>query len=167
MQAGGRYDFTGTLIVVPDIAVLSMPGAKAVTGSRHKGGDNAVEGVRGLKSLGVRDLNYRMAFLACSVEPTNSRVRLNEFTFLFDFIKYSFNNFIFQFCGGELSGEFLTAEIIKKQMTDAEWNKVYEMSRDKNLCTNLVSSLFPSIHGNDQIKKGDKLLNICQKYQQL
>lgn len=30
--------------------------------------------LRGLKALGVRDLSYRLAFLACSVESTNPRV---------------------------------------------------------------------------------------------
>ena len=30
---------------------------------------------RGLKALGVRDLNYRLAFLACSVTSTSPRVR--------------------------------------------------------------------------------------------
>lgn len=34
--------------------------------ARHKG--NESEGVRGLKSLGVRDLHHRMCFLACSVQ---------------------------------------------------------------------------------------------------
>ena len=29
---------------------------------------------RGLKVLGVRDLTYRLAFLACSVTPTESKV---------------------------------------------------------------------------------------------
>lgn len=50
-----------------------MPGAKAELGSRHKQGDQG-EGVRGLKSLGVRDLNYRMTFLACSISATSLRV---------------------------------------------------------------------------------------------
>lgn len=39
-------------------------------------GEGNNEGVRGLKALGVRDLKYRMAFLACSVTPTNPRVSL-------------------------------------------------------------------------------------------
>lgn len=69
-----RYDFTGTLIVVPDVSVMSLPGTKTEVGSRHKAG-NQGEGVRGLKALGVRDLNYRMAFLACSVTATSLRVR--------------------------------------------------------------------------------------------
>ena len=33
-----------------------------------------MEGVRGLKALGVRDLTYRMAYLACTVVPSNKKV---------------------------------------------------------------------------------------------
>ncbi|XP_069674815.1 DNA replication licensing factor Mcm6 [Periplaneta americana] len=135
VQAGDRYDFTGTLIVVPDVGALALPGTKAEVGSRHKAGDTNTEGVRGLKALGVRELNYRMAFLACSVQATNPR-----------------------FGGGELLMEEVTAEMMKQQMTDAEWNKVYEMSRDRNLYQNLVDSLFPSIHGNDEVKRGIVLM---------
>merc|ERR1712073_169086 len=52
----------------------------------------------------------------------------------------------------------MTPETIKKQMTDAEWQNVYEMSRDKNLYHNLCSSLFPTIHGNDEVKRGIMLM---------
>lgn len=43
-------------------------------------------------------------------------------------------------------------------MTDTEWQKVYEMSRDKSLYHNLCSSLFPTIHGNDEVKRGVLLM---------
>ena len=33
------------------------------------------EGVSGLKALGVRDLNYRLSFLACSVQSSEPEVR--------------------------------------------------------------------------------------------
>lgn len=46
--------------------------------------------------------------------------------------------------------EEMTAETIKKQMTDEEWQKVYEMSLDKSLYTNLCTSLFPTIHGKNK-----------------
>lgn len=131
VQAGDRYDFTGTLIVIPDVAMLQVVGAKAETGTRHKAGEQAMEGVRGLKALGVRDLTYRTAFLACSVQPTSVR-----------------------FGGAELPMNDITTEDMKKQMTDAEWNKVYEMSKDKNLYQNLINSLFPSVYGNDEVKRG-------------
>lgn len=131
VQAGDRYDFTGTLIVVPDVGSIQLPGAKADLRSHHKHGDNVGQGVRGLKALGVRDLNYRMAFLACSVQATTSR-----------------------FGGTDLPMNDISAEDMKSRMTEDEWNKVYEMSRDTKLYQNLINSLFPSIYGNDEVKRG-------------
>lgn len=76
VQAGDRYDFTGTLIVVPDVSVMSTPSARAESASGQKRGDANNEGVRGLKCLGIRDLNYKLAFLACSLSTTDSRVKI-------------------------------------------------------------------------------------------
>jgi DNA replication licensing factor MCM6 len=74
-QAGDKCDFTGTLIVVPDVGSISVPGARAESSARKTGEGPETEGVRGLKNLGVRDLNYRLAFLACSVTQSNPMVR--------------------------------------------------------------------------------------------
>ena len=74
-QAGDKCDFTGTLIVVPDVGSLSLPGARAESSARKTGDGPETEGVRGLKALGVRDLNYRLAFLACSVTQSNPMVK--------------------------------------------------------------------------------------------
>lgn len=60
IQAGDRYDFTGTLIVVPDVGSLSLPGAKAELTTRTKqGSEGQMEGIKGLKALGVRELHYK------------------------------------------------------------------------------------------------------------
>jgi len=84
----------------------------------------------------VRDLSYRTAFLACSVEPSNR--------------KYG---------GLDPHKEVeMSAELMKKQMTESEWMKVYDMSKDKNLYHNLCSSLFPTIYGNDEVKRGVLLM---------
>lgn len=50
-------------------------GVRAQTKShvRQKDADR-LGGLRGLKSLGVRDLTYKMAFLACSIQPSNPAV---------------------------------------------------------------------------------------------
>nr|XP_020504948.1 DNA replication licensing factor MCM6 [Labrus bergylta] len=136
-QAGDRCDFTGTLIVVPDVSQLSTPGVRSETSNRVGGGRQGfeAEGLKGLKALGVRELSYRLAFLACNVAPTNPR-----------------------FGGKELREEEQTAESIKSQMTEKEWEKVFEMSQDKNLYHNLCTSLFPTIHGNDEVKRGILLM---------
>ncbi|XP_066581178.1 DNA replication licensing factor Mcm6 [Prorops nasuta] len=135
VQPGDRYDFTGTLIVVPDVGAISLPSAKAEPGSRHKAGEQQGSGVTGLKALGVRDLTYKIAFLASGVKATSSR-----------------------FGGTETSMEEMTLEEMKKVLSEAEWNRLYEMSRDKNLYQNIAQSLFPSIHGNDEVKRGVTLM---------
>ena len=60
--------------------------------------------------------------------------------------------------GKEIRGEELTAEVIKEHMNEFEWNKIYEMSKDKHLYQSLISSLFPTIHGNDEVKRGILLM---------
>jgi hypothetical protein len=61
-----------------DLMMLTLysPGASAETGTRMRGGQGESEGVQGLKALGVRDLNYRLAFLACTVTACNRKVWL-------------------------------------------------------------------------------------------
>ena len=43
-------------------------------------------------------------------------------------------------------------------MTEEEWDAIYRMSQDKNLYANVISSLFPTIHGNDEVKRGILLM---------
>jgi DNA replication licensing factor MCM6 len=61
---------------------MSTPSARAESASGQKRGDANNEGVKGLKCLGIRDLNYKLAFLACSLSVTGSRVRnYNKYLF--------------------------------------------------------------------------------------
>ncbi|XP_013165746.1 PREDICTED: DNA replication licensing factor Mcm6 [Papilio xuthus] len=136
VQAGDRYDFTGTLIVVPDVGSLSLPGAKAeLTTRTRQGNEGQMEGIKGLKALGVRELHYKTAFLACSVQAMSRR-----------------------FGTAEITADDLTTDDMRKHMTDKEWNQVYEMTKDRNLYNNLITSLFPSIHGNNEVKRGILLM---------
>ena len=57
--------------------VHALTGARAETGSRGRGNEvTQADGLSGLKALGVRDLNYRLAFLACNVKACNKKVGL-------------------------------------------------------------------------------------------
>ena len=49
-------------------------------------------------------------------------------------------------------------ESLKRQMTPSEWERLFEMSNDKNLYHNLVNSLFPTVHGNEEVKRGILLM---------
>jgi hypothetical protein len=77
-KAGDKCTFTGTFIVVPDVSQLGLPGVNAEMMRENRGGRGdggvASQGVTGLKSLGVRDLQYKTAFLACMVQGADARV---------------------------------------------------------------------------------------------
>ena len=80
-KAGDKCVFTGTFIVVPDVSQLRLPGGDMAQLVRegNRGGNAAASsvggaGVTGLKSLGVRDLQYKTAFLACMVHNADGRV---------------------------------------------------------------------------------------------
>lgn len=82
-KAGDKCVFTGTFIVVPDVSQLNVPGGNKAELMReaNKAGANGPGavgggGVSGLKSLGVRDLQYKTAFLACMAHDADSRVRV-------------------------------------------------------------------------------------------
>ncbi|GFS81381.1 zygotic DNA replication licensing factor mcm6 [Trichonephila clavipes] len=49
-------------------------------------------------------------------------------------------------------------ELMQKDLTGLEWQKIYDMSLDRNLYQNLMKSLFPTIHGNDEVKSGILLM---------
>ncbi|CAF2142092.1 unnamed protein product [Brassica napus] len=80
--------FTGTVIVLrPDISALASPEERAECrrdSSQQKSSTAGHEGVKGLKALAVRDLSYRLAFIANSVQiadgsrNTDMRNRQND-----------------------------------------------------------------------------------------
>ena len=122
-QPGDRAEFTGTLVVVPDVA--AMMGPSAIQDSRRNGPKDAGrEGVTGLKELGVRDLNYRLVFLAYHVLGSGS------------------------------AREEETTESVKDKLSNEDWNKINTMRNDPKIYQALCDSIFPHVHGSEEIKKG-------------
>jgi DNA replication licensing factor MCM6 len=96
-KAGDKCVFTGTFIVVPDVSQLNMPGGNKAELMReaNKAGANGPGaagggGVTGLKSLGVRDLQYKTAFLACMAHDADSRVRTVQRLFILQVLRGEF-----------------------------------------------------------------------------
>lgn len=127
VQAGDRCDFIGTLVVIPDVAQLLAANAGLVREETSQGPPG--DGVRGLKSLGVREMTHKIAFMAncCIRESSRKPAQLEELDM------------------GSGEGDMFTNE---------ELETVQKMMADNRLYDNLVNSLFPSIYGNDEIKRG-------------
>ncbi|VDM07419.1 unnamed protein product [Wuchereria bancrofti] len=137
IQPGDRCDFVGALIVIPDVAQLSAPGlrAEASRRNRRRGIGNEQDGITGLKALGVRDMNYKLAFLACNVTAS-----------------------IPSFGSRVLAREDLDHNELWSQLSENEKKVMRKMSEDKSIAQNLIHSLFPDIYGNDEVKLGVLLM---------
>ncbi|VDM51257.1 unnamed protein product, partial [Toxocara canis] len=141
-QPGDRCDITGTLIVIPDVAQLSAPGLRAEASSRNRGRERGAEpeGLTGLKALGVRDLNYKMAFLASGITASSPAVSAPSFG------------------SKDFGREDVDHAVLWNMLTKQEQNTLRNMSNDKAIAHNLASSLFPNIYGSDDVKLGVLLM---------
>ncbi|KAI0897145.1 MCM-domain-containing protein [Annulohypoxylon nitens] len=152
-KAGEKCIFTGALIVVPDVSQLGLPGVRptAIRDDRNtpRGNDVGGSGVSGLKSLGVRDLTYRLAFLANMVTPDSSTPGQTASRQVHDII-----NSLTQTSAdtAETSEEAQTA--ILNSMTPSEIDELREMVHSDHIYGRLVQSLAPTVYGHDIVKKG-------------
>ncbi|KAI4095828.1 MAG: hypothetical protein LQ344_001382 [Seirophora lacunosa] len=157
-KAGEKCVFTGTLIVVPDVSQLGLPGVRpeATRDNRNapRGGDAGGSGVTGLKALGVRDLTYRMAFLACMVTPDTSTPG------------QAANQQLNGQAGNILASLNQTATIdphdtgdqaqdaYLQSLTTAEIDDLKQMVHSDHIYSRLVNSLAPMVYGHEIVKKG-------------
>lgn len=155
-KAGEKCVFTGTLIVVPDVSQFRVPGVRPQAmrdpqGAR--GGDAGGSGVSGLKALGVRDLTYRMAFLATMVTmDTSTQGQSNS-----QHLKGQAGN-ILSSLGQHVDLNETTGEQAQQDyldtLTPAEIDELRQMVQDKRIFMKLVDSLAPMIYGHTVVKKG-------------
>ena len=154
VKAGERCVFTGTLIVVPDISQLGLPGVRpeATRDDSFRSAEVGGGGVSGLKALGVRDLTYRLAFLACMVTPdsttpgqqTNQHLSGESHNIL-----ASLN----QTQEPEDDDE-KAQESLLQSFTPSEVEELKRIVNSEYVYSRLVDSIAPTIYGHQQIKKG-------------
>ncbi|OKL58208.1 DNA replication licensing factor mcm6 [Talaromyces atroroseus] len=154
-KAGEKCIFTGTLIVVPDVSQLGLPGvrpeANRDTGA-FRGGDVGGGGVSGLKSLGVRDLTYRLAFLACMITPdlTTPGQRTNQQ------LSGQSQNILASLNQNDQppEEEEHAQEALLQTFTPAEVQELKQLVESEHVYQRLVNSIAPMIYGHQSIKKG-------------
>lgn len=157
-KAGEKCVFTGTLIVIPDVSQLGLPGIRpmAIRDDRNapRSGDVGGSGVSGLKALGVRDLTYRMAFWACMVTPDTSTpgsTATQQLNGQAGNILASLNQTapIDPNEPGDHAQEAVLAS-----MTPAEIDDLRRMVHSDHIYSRLVNSLAPMVYGHEIVKKG-------------
>lgn len=139
-KAGEKCVFTGTLIVVPDVSQLGLPGGKAemMRDNRNTARGAEQAGVTGLKSLGVRDLTYKLAFLACMATTDDSTVA-GATAVTTDQSSDDPN---------EDQKAFL------ESLSPSEVDDLRRMVHSDHIYSRLVNSIAPTVYGHEIVKKG-------------
>ena len=153
-KAGEKCIFTGALIVIPDVSQLGLPGVKptAVRDNQSRSGD--ANGVTGLKSLGVRDLTYRLAFLACMVTPdtsTQGSAPSQQLVGQSNNILASLNQTA-PIDPNEPGDQ--AQEAVLASMSHDEIEELRAMVHSDHIYMRLVNSLAPMVYGHEVVKKG-------------
>ncbi|KAJ4002592.1 MCM DNA helicase complex subunit mcm6 [Fusarium irregulare] len=153
-KAGEKCIFTGALIVVPDVSQLGLPGTRptAMRDDRNapRGADAGGSGVSGLKALGVRDLTYRLAFLACMVNPDTSSTGQSATSGAADIVNSLVQN---SANDGEQSVEEAQAAVLAS-MNPSEIEDLRAMVHGDHIYSRLVQSIAPMVYGHEVVKKG-------------
>ncbi|KAI5948782.1 MCM6 [Candida theae] len=129
-KPGDKCKFTGCEIVIPDVSQLGLPGVKPQSIKENKGSSELNSGVSGLKTLGVRDLTYKLAFNACHVCSIINKV------------------------GNERDEDNDNSDAYLLSLPQAEVDELKEMVKDEYVYDKLVQSVAPAVFGHDTIKKG-------------
>ena len=146
-KAGEKCIFTGALIVVPDLSQLGLPGVRPEAIRDNKNAPRGIEnGVSGLKALGVRDLTYRMAFLACMVTPDDSPAA--AIASIINAEADGAQDDEDDGTGEEAQNRFL------QSLTPMEIEDLKRMVHSDHIYSRLVNSIAPTVYGHEIIKKG-------------
>lgn len=156
-KPGDRCKFTGTEIVVPNVAQLGLPGVKPTSSLDTRGITRSSEGlnsgVTGLRSLGVRDLTYSISFLACHVVSIGSNTvekGSNEESTYEDTVHMASNlqtTNVYQ-------DDEKDQEIFLNSLNSNEIDELKEMVKDEQIYDKLVRSIAPAVFGHEAVKKG-------------
>ncbi|KPA85170.1 putative DNA replication licensing factor [Leptomonas pyrrhocoris] len=140
-KPGDRVLAVGCAIVVPEVAKLFNLANRREVQRQMTGGQRAqqdaqadMEGATGLRALGVRDLSYRMCFLATTITDGNGDDR-------------KMTHAVKEATDGASERE----EVV---LTPAERQRVQQIRRHDNLLKALTSCVAPNVFKHDVVKLG-------------
>ncbi|KAJ1969178.1 MCM DNA helicase complex subunit mcm6 [Dispira parvispora] len=157
-KAGDKMVFTGSLLVVPDVSQINAPGNKAesqrdVAGQRRVREGYGDDGVTGLKSLGVRDLTYRLSFLACHVRRSDARTGHGGVGNGTQSVGASASNLWLE--GSDGTEEEEDQATLLSRFTQEEMDDLRQMKeQESTIYHKLIQSLAPTVFGHEEVKKG-------------
>jgi DNA replication licensing factor MCM6 len=150
-KAGDKIVLTGTVIVLPDTSGVGGAGETAVSSKKS---NNEVDGVQGLKKLGVKEMAYKLSFIASSIQITDQRSGKANFHNIIPSFNELLNQNDFNPSAPhafENSDDFPTFSQQDLQMIDA-------MHNTHDLYSAMAESICPAVFGHLEVKRGILLM---------
>ena len=143
VRPGDKAVFSGSLVVVPDVAALTAPGERlqsrlAVDRTNIGGGsgENVTGLVNGPARTGVRELTYKLAFIACGTQSLETQEGMINIR----------------------TEEDQMPEDVLAQFSQEQREELEEMRRDRFLYDRLAASLAPNVFGQNDVKRAVLLM---------
>ncbi len=143
VRPGDKAVFSGSLVVVPDVAALTAPGERlqsrlAVDRTNIGGGsgENVTGLVNGPARTGVRELTYKLAFIACGTQSLETQEGMINIR----------------------TEEDQMPEDVLAQFSQEQREELEEMRRDRSLYDRLAASLAPNVFGQNDVKRAVLLM---------
>ncbi|PIA13317.1 MCM-domain-containing protein, partial [Coemansia reversa NRRL 1564] len=133
VKPGDRALFTGALVALPDVSQLAGPGQTAEAqrdSGRAQGGGGG--GVTGVQALGVRELTYRLAFVACHAQAAGADAAET----------------------GDAGDVGDARDAFLASLTRAEREELAAMGAGGDVYSRLAASIAPTVFGHDEVKRG-------------
>ena len=137
-KAGDKVIFTGMISVSPDASGLARVGESTTGGKAPGRVSDSVDAVQGLKSLGVREMTYKLFFCCSSIVQCDRRSGSGTMPII----------------GGQDDDNQDKIPIF----TPSEEQEILEMHRTSHLYDNMVASICPAVFGHNEVKRGVLLM---------
>lgn len=149
-KAGDKIVFVGSVAVISDTTGLSRAGENSVSAKTTGRGDSAGDGVTGLRKLGVKEMTYKLIFIACNLLPADEG---------------SVSERVVEMITGENPAtadhtdpnESMDMRVVP-QPPEADQMELLAMVNSQNLYKKLADSICPSVFGHQEVKRGILLM---------
>jgi len=151
-KAGDKIVFVGSVAVIADTTGLGRAGETSVSGKTTGRGDSSAgDGVTGLRRLGVKEMTYKLIFIASNILPSDEGSVAERI--------------VEMITGGNAAGEdhtdpneSLDMRLATQQSPEADQMELYAIMNTQNLYKKLADSICPSVFGHQEVKKGILLM---------
>lgn len=154
--------FKGTIAVVPDTSGLSRAGESTLGTKGNPSAPNSESGgVSGLRKLGVKEMTYKMVFVACTVQVHNQRESLQRRAFALPYYHEIIADSGDGYAGADLNDDYDEhgqggSQIATLSAEDHQL--ILEMYSQPQLYNKMAESICPTVFGHIEVKRGVLLM---------